>query len=241
MSGTAPHSRRAGAVETHRKSQRTDKMNMREKGRVMNKQIRTIGVLIFALVGLMSFSGGAYAAGQDLDNPQAVERLVREVERSADPYAAYDQLTPTEQSAFDEHLKVASVEVVSESTSGENAAGSAANGCGSNSYEVKGMNLVGYTVWKFSTRTTWCWNGTEITNAPHFTTDGDVYYLFWSYEGTTYEEEKGGEGDWMHQDSAEGEFKYCVGPGGIGCIQSAYPDIHKTQYGDGQKSATGGQ
>ena len=145
----------------------------------------------------MAFSGSVYTAAPDLDDPQAVEGLVRSVESSADPYAAYTQLTPEEKAAFDEHLKVASVEV--ESTSAANAPGTSANGCGVNSYSVKGNNLVGYTVWKFSTRTTWCWNGTEITNDPHFTTDGDVYYLFWSYEGTTYEEETGGEGDWAHQ------------------------------------------
>lgn len=209
------------------------------KRAIMNRRIGTVGAMILVLVGLMAFSGSVYAAAPDLDDPQAVEGLVRSVESSADPYAAYTQLTPEEKAAFDEHLKVASVEV--ESTSAANAPGTSANGCGVNSYSVKGNNLVGYTVWKFSTRTTWCWNGTEITNDPHFTTDGDVYYLFWSYEGTTYEEEAGGEGDWAHQDSAEGEFKYCIGPWGIGCIQSAYPDIHKTQYGDGGRNASGGQ
>lgn len=207
----------------------------------MDRQLRIIGMLVLVLVGLMTLSGGVYAAGPDLNNPQAVERLVREVERAEDPPTAYAQLTPLEKAAFDEHLKVASVVVGSESVSAANVAASSSSGCGTNSYYVKGLNLVGYTVWKFTTRTTWCWNGTEITNDPHFTTDGDVYYLFWSYGGTTYERETGGRGDWIHQDSAEGEFQYCIGPYGIGCIQSAYPDIHKTQYGDGTKSATGGQ
>ena len=203
----------------------------------MNNQIRTIGMLILVLVGLTVFSGGAYAAPPDLDDPEVVERLVRDVENAPDPYLAYTQLSPEEKAAFDGHLTVASVEMEDESA----VSGAAGAGCGANSYSVRGKNLVGYTVWKFTTRTTWCWNGTEITNDPHFTTDGDVYYLFWSYEGTTYERETGGQGDWVHQDSAEGEFQYCIGPYGIGCIQSAYPDIHKTQYGNGGKSATGGQ
>ncbi len=210
----------------------------------MNKQIRTIGMLVLALVGLVALSGSTYAAPPDLDDPQEVaqevEGLVRNVERAEDPYAAYAQLTPEEKAAFDRHLKVASVETGSESTSAANAA-SSASGCGSNSYYVKGRNAVGHTLWKFSTQTTWCWNGTEITNDPHFTTDGDVYYLFWSYHGTTYERETGGQGEWSHQDSAEGEFKFCIGPWGIGCVQSKYPDIHKTQYGDGGKTATGNQ
>ena len=182
----------------------------------------------------MAFSGSALAAGPPLDDSNAVEELVRNVESSADPYAEYSQLSPKERAAFDRHLKVVSTE--RENTSSH---WSAASGCGTNSYSVRGKNAVGYTIWKFTTRIQWCWNGTEITDDPHFTTDGDVYYLFWSYEGTTYEKETGGQGDWVHKDSAEGEFKYCIGPWGLGCIQHSYPDIDKRQYGDGQRQAWG--
>ena len=203
----------------------------------MNKQIRTLGLLVFVVIGLMAFSGSALAAGPPPDDLVGVEELIRNLEDSADPYAEYSQLSPEERAAVDRYLKVASIE--REDTSPSTLATSASSGCGTNSYSVRGENIWGQTLWKFSTQTQWCWNGTEITNDPHFTTDGDVYAPFWSYEGTTYERATGGQGDWVHIDSAEGEFKLCFGPWGIGCVQHQYPDIHKRQYGDGQSQAWG--
>ena len=35
--------------------------------------------------------------------------------------------------------------------------------------------------------------------------------------------------------------RLCFGPWGIGCVQHQYPDIHKRQYGDGQRQAWGSE
>ena len=189
------------------------------------------------------FYHSAYAAEPDFEDPAAVEILIREMEASGDPYAAYAELSSEGKAAVNEYLSVATTETTGtfEPHSSDTYADSASSGCRTNSYSVRVKNLVGYTLWKFTRRTEWCWDGSVITSDPFLTTDGDVYYPFWSYEGVRDKWESGGEGDWMHRGQAEGYFKYCIGPWNLGCLQHVYPDIGKRQYGDGQSQSWGGQ
>lgn len=46
-------------------------------------------------------------------------------------------------------------------------------------------------------------------------------------------DEGGGEGDYKHWDHGDAHFRLCVAPGGLGCIQHAYPWVDKRQYANG--------
>ena len=87
-------------------------------------------------------------------------------------------------------------------------------------------------MWNFTSETRWCWDGTEITTKPHFTTDVEVLWPFWSYEGNTELFELGGQGEWYHNDFAMGKFRLCF----VGCIESGYAEISKSQYGNGDRT-----
>ena len=81
-------------------------------------------------------------------------------------------------------------------------------------------------------------DGEVITNTPHFTIRGYTNHPLWRYNGVISERETGGQGQWTHQDYAQGSFSYCLG-GRVGCVQSQYPYVDKTQYGNGKKRASG--
>ena len=144
----------------------------------MKRLIRYMGVSFLTLAALVVFAGGAYAAEPDFEDPAAVEMFIREMEASGDPYAAYAELSSEGKAAVNEYLSVATTETTGtfEPHSSDTYADSASSGCGTDSYSVRGKNLVEYTLWKFTTRTEWCWDGSVITSDPFFTTDGDVYY-----------------------------------------------------------------
>ena len=104
--------------------------------------------------------------------------------------------------------------------------------CGIHSHTVERSNLLGFTLWQFTTVTRWCWNGKEIITEPHFYTDVDTLWPFWSYEGDADIVEVGGQGEEYHYDSAFGEFRLCI----IGCTEHGRATISKSQYGNGNST-----
>ena len=101
--------------------------------------------------------------------------------------------------------------------------------CDVNSQTVEQKSLVGFTLWSFTSVTDWCWDDTEITREPFFTTNIDNVAPFWSYEQDT-RFELGGGGEQYHTDSVE--TKFCV----FGCIGSGFVEITKSQYGNGDRT-----
>ena len=199
----------------------------------MNRQILTIAILVLTLVGLTAMSGGVLAAATDDKDSLSVEEIVAGLENAANPYKAFAKLTALEQEKVKEYLTATTVEVSNISTTSDVSA--ASSGCGVNSHTDTWRNLLGKVLFTYTTRTTWCWNGTEITNDPHFTKDAEVRMIFWEFVGHIESSESGGEGDWMHSDYAEGHFRLCITE--IGCIQHAYPDVSKRQFSDGTSQA----
>ena len=202
----------------------------------MKKQIRTIGVLVFALVGLIAFSGGVYAASPDGDDPQAVQEIIDRLWDSEDPHQEFSQLSPSEQAAVVDYLQVATVEEYVSTTSGAGGASDEPDHrCRTNSKTIRAKSRARVTLYTYASRTYWCWNGTEITNDPHFTRDAEVSAPFWEFVGHTDKSESGGEGDWEHRDYTEGHFRLCFPA--LGCYRIEYPDITKIQRADGSSRA----
>ena len=204
----------------------------------MKKLIRTIA-LIAAVTALMALGGVVSAAPLGPSgNPQDVATLIQNIQAAPDPGAAYQALSPAEQSAVDSYLQVDRIEVES-STSVSNHHDVLMNGEWSktNRYNVVAKTFYGLKLWTFKSQTRWYYDGTIITRTPNFTMDGETHYLFWRYLGTVWTSQTGGRNHTYHTDNGQGEFAYC--PPGVGCVNHDYPVIRKRQYGDGTYSASG--
>ncbi len=183
----------------------------------------------------MAVSSGVYAKAPDGDDSPTAQEIIARLENAEDPQQEFAQLSPLEQQAATEALRAATLEVVKVSTT--SGVGGASGSCGTNSATVTGKSIIlNRTLFTYTTRTEWCWNGTEITNTPFFTVDHDVIAPLWEFAGNTERSESGGRGDWVHRDYEEGHFRLCVG-GNVGCVQHKYPDVSKRQYGDGSFKA----
>ena len=201
---------------------------------MMKRQIRIIGVLVIVLIGLMAFSATAHAAAPD-DAPlteQEVQEIIERLENAEDPTQEFIQLSSSEQEAVIEYLKVVTVEVHMAIMARDPSDNS---GCSTNYKTIKAKSLAGNTLYIYHSQTYWCWNGSEITNDPHFTRSGRPVAPFWEFVGHLDKSESGGKGDWEHRDYTQGHFRLCFPL--IGCYQNAYPDISKIQRGDGTSSA----
>ena len=66
-------------------------------------------------------------------------------------------------------------------------------------------------LWKYVSATHWCYDGTQITSDPVFTTEATIYgiaNLFYRYEGDRITSNSGGSGELSYTDYAEGHFKF---------------------------------
>ncbi len=192
-------------------------------------------VLAVAAVGLATTT--THAAPVE---PEQVLALIQTIEDAEDPDAAYWALTPEQRAAIRKALSVQSVEIVTEVTSPDGwAFGMSNGGCSIHYKHAIGKGFWGTTLWKFTSRTYWCYDGTFITNVPHFTASGHVYGDHWTYHGTLFKTTTGGQNWSYHHDSTQGEFRYCEPPNPLdaipmeNCTDYQYPELHKIQYGDG--------
>lgn len=192
----------------------------------MNKQIRNIGVLSLVLVGVIAFSGGAYATAPPEGDSPTMGEIMQRLTVAQDPEQEFAQLAPSEQEAVAEYLQVARVipsSYIQSSADEED--------CWTN-YRIKvGENLVGITLWRYISRTYWCWDGSEITNDPHFTREAQTHVYGWQFVGHLDESTSGGQGEWEFRDYTQGYFKLCFPL--LGCTMHRRPTINKVQRGDG--------
>ena len=193
----------------------------------IRKTISTIGMLILAVVAVAVTTATSHA------EPAQPVTLAQAIEVAADPDQAFAQLTPEQQTAVIEYLTVASVETETKVESSGDLLMSS-GGCGTHTKTKIGKNAIGATLYRFRSRTAWCWDGTYITDDPTFNVYGSVHSALWEYVGVTHTSESGGEGYTYHTDFAQGHFRMCLP--GIGCLQHRYPAISKAQYGDGDTS-----
>ncbi len=195
----------------------------------MKNRAKIIGILFLAVAAVVLSSATSHA---DAAQPGS---LVQGLEVAADPNQAFVQLTPEQQTGVIDYLTVATVETETETevdSTGDLLMSS--GGCGIHTKTKIGKNGIGATLYRFRTRTAWCWDGTYITDDPTFNVYGSVHSVLWEYVGVTYSSESGGDGYTYHTDFAQGHFRLCLP--GLGCVQNRYPAISKAQYGDGDTS-----
>ncbi len=206
----------------------------------MKKFIRTFA-LIAAATAVMVFGGAIAAAppGQD------VQAMIQSLRATGDPQAAFDQLSAADQAAVVEALRVASIggtTVTTETVTPVGVAGGDAytaadagdEECARQKKITTYTDGLGVTLWRYTSSTMWCWDGTQITNDPYFTREGWAGWP-WEFVGHIDKSESGGQGDWVHRDYTQGHFKWCVG-GNFPCPKHRYPKLSKRQYGDGSSS-----
>ncbi|MCY4580925.1 MAG: hypothetical protein OXD31_18005 [Chloroflexi bacterium] len=66
-------------------------------------------------------------------------------------------------------------------------------------------------LWRYTSTTYWCYDGTLITSEPAFTTEARIYGIanhFYSYEGNLTTSESGGLGGLSYTDYTEGQFAF---------------------------------
>jgi len=66
-------------------------------------------------------------------------------------------------------------------------------------------------LWRYTSTTHWCYDGTRITSEPAFTTEAEIYGIanhFYSYEGSFTTSESGGLGELSYTDYTEGQFAF---------------------------------
>ena len=212
-------------------------------GQIRNKigdQLRVVCytiMLTVALVALSAPAGGVFAEDPDQDAPSKetgeftpgeVQDLINSLDAADNALSAFVLLTAAEQEAVTAAMtsgEVGSYTMQQEDSDDEE--------CRTQSRVSWRKDAFGNYVWKYRSKTHFCYDGTQITSDPFFTLSGHVFAVLWEFVGTLDESESGGEGDWMHQDYGQGHFRLCIGPGSIGCIQNDYPAITKRQYGDG--------
>lgn len=99
-------------------------------------------------------------------------------------------------------------------------------------WHFSSSNMLLNSYWS-STR--WCWDGTYITNDPHFTRGGKAHQWPWFYRGHIDKSDSGGQGETEWEDFTEGEFESCPGSN---CIAQKTPEITKVLYGNGSRSSS---
>ena len=156
-----------------------------------------------------------------------LDELIATLERVEDPRTLFAALSNVEQDKVINYYGLASTET--QASDGSTTA-AASSSCKTLTVNMVGRNLIGAKLYTYTSRTKWCYNGTEITNDPAFTRKGKTHVWFWDFVGHFDKSESGGEGDWEHEDFTQGHFRACIT--NI-CEIDRYPDITKWQYGDG--------
>ena len=187
----------------------------------MFKRLMAVMLVAALAVAFAAAQGVAEADEPDYTDAKVVVALLNKLEASDDMKADFLALPVAAQQAVVNAL-VNDVQVATKvsrdvvgsgqsSTAGEGVSGaSAGDDCHSKhasryAYAIKKS----IKIWKYTSKTYWCYDGTEITNDPHFTTSGKIYglaKLFWDYEGDHKTSQSGGEGDSTASDYAEGHF-----------------------------------
>lgn len=197
----------------------------------MKARILTLMMLALAV----AFAGltTATAHADPIDAPAQVQALFDLLNNADDFEAAFAALTPAEQAAVAKYSAVAEVQTVVENEvdSTGDLLMSSPGGCATHTVTKIGKDWLGGTLYKFKSKTRFCFDWTYITNDPHWNVTGTVHSSGWIYVGVQWSSESGGEGYTYHHDSVQGYFKHCL-PDPIGCQIHRYPAIDKSQYGD---------
>ena len=188
-------------------------------------------MLILAVAAVVLSTATSHATPGD---QVQVGDLIQSIQAAENPGEAFNILSPEEQEAIIEYLTGGTTTVVTQVTMIGVDAGYIASSnetCARQTKTTTFYSLLGTPLWKYISKTLWCWNGTEITNDPLFTRHVWAQWP-WVFAGHLDRSESGGQGDWVHRDYTQGHFKQCWG-GDDECDNHMYPELSKAQYGDG--------
>lgn len=184
--------------------------------------------LLLAMLATSMFAPvGASAA-----RPNDAARLVEQLQASADPEAEFLRLSTKDQHAVVAFLQVTTVEESREvsrtpvAADGGGLVALAANACWTITKRNDAKNGFGMIMWSYFQKVNWCGNGSTITSTPARTRWGEVYIVFWGYNGHIDSSTSGGYGSTFYQTFTQGKFSLC--PPLLGCTQYRYPWIDMT-------------
>ena len=211
-------------------------------------------VMVFALVAIaiLSVPGIALADEQDGEitpsetrteeiSEDEVLELLQRMEASSDPQSEFASFSQEQQGVVIDAMENGIIEREPATyTTTHNKAlrsnrppGSGRRTCKTRSQVVHHKILNSYINWEYISKTKWCYNGSVLTKDPFWRRDVNVEAPLWEFVGHTDKEESGGKGDWEYENYTEGHFRYCIGPGSVGCVINKYPSITKSLYADG--------
>jgi hypothetical protein len=196
-------------------------------------------VLCIAVALVSVLPGTAFAARPAVDGAQLADAL----NGASDPYAAFAELSPSQQKAVLEYTQLAYVAteqsepvLLEESNLGD--AITATNSCWTWTWGRTGHNPLGVLLWEFHQRIDWCGNGSTITAINLRKVWGQPHYLWWSYNGKVDDFTNGGAGHASYRAYAMGWFAYR--PPAPLFQQDNYPWLDMTAHADGRGTGSGG-
>ena len=183
----------------------------------MFKRLMAVMLMALVIAAVASVHGVAEADEPDYSDPNEVEALLTRLEASSDMKQDFLALPVAAQQAVVDAV-VNNVQV-SDEVSTEISSVSVASADSSDDCHSKRASRFAYAfkksikIWKYTSKTYWCFDGDEITNDPHLTTSGKIYALaklFWDFEGDRTTSQSGGKGDRRASDYAEGHFTFDI-------------------------------
>ena len=217
------------------------------------KKVKLGALVSLVLVALFLFTGTVLADGPppidgeppDISDPAVVERLVGElfdVILEGDGTSVWEEWNEQTQDAVVEWVE-SSVKGEVEVSSGTRPDGTGdsanADSSGCDTHSVSAIAWVTrddrpVRLYEYKSSTSWCWDGSEITNDPSWTRYPYVYQNFVEFVEHTHSDENGGQGDLTHYDYTRGHYKSCLSWFKLICPFNFYPWIEKQQHYNGE-------
>ncbi len=187
-----------------------------------------LGAMLAAvlMVGIVFVPAVSAAGTSNLSDPATVKALIDKLSNEGNNASkAFEKLSPQEQAAVVEALKVKEIKI----NTSEEGVSVATITCNSPRVELDGYGAIG-KVWAYFQQIDRCYDGSKLTEVTR-TRWGEVYYPFWTFAGHIGNTESGGVGQSSYRAWTQGQFKYCISS--YGCIQEKDPWIDQIVYGNG--------
>ena len=118
----------------------------------------------------------------------------------------------------------------------DSSSADSSSGCDTHTKSAVGRVGSKTRLYEYKSSTYWCWDGTQITIDPNWTTYPYEYQIFEKFVEHTHTVESGGQGDLTHYDYTRGHFKSCLSWFQKICPFNFYPWVpwvEKQQHYDG--------
>ncbi len=199
-----------------------------KKSKGMQLGAMLAAMLLVGMAFVPAVSAKADDGKQNLSDPAVVKALVDKLDKEGDKASkSFAKLSPEEQAAVIEYLKVKQITVNTSMNQGD---ASISSTCNSPRVVVSGLNGVGNKVWDYWQQIDRCYDGSILTEVTR-TKGGLVYGLFWQFDGHTGDTQSGGVGQSSYRAWTQGRFRLCITD--LGCIEEDDPWIDMIVYGNG--------